>query len=291
MKSKTNNSKNLKNKQILNKTKNKINSKKSSKKTPVKENKKEVNIKVNNQKKKSNYHKVQQKATKKIQEQKEISNRKKIVRNKKHEVRIKKQEEIKNRTFLKKIKLIILSYFIKTKKIIIKNLKNIKKYISLFQQKLFIFFKTKKNRREDTSKFQDLKKINEQAKLQETKEQEDLQEKKVFFKSLFGKKIPNSSTKSDRKRRKTIYLKEALLFSIIMTLIDIVLFYKVSSINILTIFDNNIWNLVVTIFLTLLILLISSYLFDYLITEFIFKKNMKQKKKYKMKDKNKKQGD
>ena len=78
--------------------------------------------------------------------------------------------------------------------------------------------------------------------------------------------------------RKTIYLKEALFFSIIFTLIDAICFYRVQSMNILTKFDNNIWNLVVTLTSTLLILLISTYSLDYLVTEITLKRIEKKNK-------------
>ena len=91
-------------------------------------------------------------------------------------------------------------------------------------------------------------------------------------------------TKIDKKKnkellkleRKNIYLKESLLFSIIFTLIDTICFYKFSFANILTIFDNSMWNLIVTISLTLLVLLIATYIVDYVMTEIMIKKYNKK---------------
>ena len=88
--------------------------------------------------------------------------------------------------------------------------------------------------------------------------------------------MPLSLTKWDKKRRKNIYLKESLLFSIIFTLIDTICFYKFSFANILTIFDNSMWNLIVTISLTLLVLLIATYIVDYVMTEIMIKKYNKK---------------
>ena len=102
-----------------------------------------------------------------------------------------------------------------------------------------------------------------------------------------GKKHFVFNKKGGKKRRKTIYLKEALLFTIILTLIDILGFYKTRYIDYLRIFDNNIWNLVATICLTLLVLFIASFLLDLIITETILKINRKKFSKQKKKIENK----
>lgn len=98
-----------------------------------------------------------------------------------------------------------------------------------------------------------------------------------IIKSLTGRILPLTLTKWDRKRRKNIYLKEAILFSITLTLIDVYCFYNLSFMNILNVFDNSVWNLIATITLTLVILLFLSYLIDYLITESIVRKYQKNK--------------
>ena len=116
---------------------------------------------------------------------------------------------------------------------------------------------------------------------------EKVKEKVLTLKSLTGKPLPITLNKADKKRRKTIYLKEALLFTIILTLIDILGFYKTRYIDYLRIFDNNIWNLVATICLTLLVLFIASFLLDLIITETILKINRKKLSKQKKKTENK----
>ena len=258
------------------------------------------NTKSSTIKTKSNYHKVKEKVSKQQKIQNEKDKRKKEIKKKKHEVRIQKQEEIKNRTLFKKIKLILLSIFIKTKNFFLKRLvkmkKNIiKKYncIKSFMTKLLK--KKVKNKVFEKNANDEIKQIEylkNDKELQTEIDLEEVNKKDVVLKSLFGRVLPMTFTKGDKKRRKTIYLKEGLVLSISLTLIDVICFYKVPTMNILTIFDNNIWNLVATFCFSLLVLLVCSYLIDYLITEFTLRRLRKKNKKSKAKNKkNKKQGD
>ena len=101
------------------------------------------------------------------------------------------------------------------------------------------------------------------------------------MKSFTGMVLPITFMKGDRKKRKKVYLQESLLFAVLITAVDFVLFYKTSYFDMLHIFDNNIWNLIVTTFLTLLIMFIGSYILDYILTETILK--IKRKKRTKRK--------
>ena len=75
---------------------------------------------------------------------------------------------------------------------------------------------------------------------------------------------------------------------ILFTALDVICFYHTTFLDILNIFDNNIWNLIATLCLTLLILLIGTFFLDMILTESIisFKKRHIRKQKEK-----KKQGD
>ena len=258
------------------------------------------NTKSSTIKTKSNYHKVKEKVSKQQKIQNEKDKRKKEIKKKKHEVRIQKQEEIKNRTLFKKIKLILLSIFIKTKNFFLKRLvkmkKNIIKKYNCIKSFITKLLKKKvKNKVCENSANDEIKQIEylkNDKELQTEIDLEEVNKKDVVLKSLFGRVLPMTFTKGDKKRRKTIYLKEGLVLSISLTLIDLICFYKVPTMNILTIFDNNIWNLVATFCFSLLVLLVCSYLIDYLITEFTLRRLRKKNKKSKAKNKkNKKQGD
>ena len=98
---------------------------------------------------------------------------------------------------------------------------------------------------------------------------------------MSGRVLPTGKSKSDKRRRKTIYLKEALIFTIILTSIDVIGFYNTPYLDILEIFDNALWNLYATLGFTLLFLLIGSFLIDLWVTEIIIK--LKRRKIKKMK--------
>ena len=87
------------------------------------------------------------------------------------------------------------------------------------------------------------------------------------LRSLTGRVLPSTFLKGDKKIRKTYYLKESLIFMIVLTLFDFIGFYKIKKIDMLHIFDNSIWNIVLTITLTMLITFFGTYIIDYLVTE------------------------
>ena len=87
------------------------------------------------------------------------------------------------------------------------------------------------------------------------------------LRSITGRVLPSTFLKADRKIRKTFYLKEALIFMIVFTLIDFIGFYRVKKIDMFHIFDNSIWNIVLTTTLTMLIIFIGTYMLDYIVTE------------------------
>jgi len=103
-------------------------------------------------------------------------------------------------------------------------------------------------------------------------------ENKTFiFKSLFGKKLPVMFNKKDKKIRKKTYIKEALFLAGIITIIDIIGIYKLKFMNIIVLFDNNIFNFILTIILTFIVLFVVFYYIDFMITEKMIK-SLKRKK-------------
>ena len=239
-------------------------------------------------KKKSNYQKMQQQIQISKQLEKEKQKKEQIKKQQKQQIEIttkenkkikknkikKSHKESNNKNnILKKVKLILLSFLIKFKNLIIKVFKIIKNIfknlIKFFQEK---YLKIRKIINDKDKNITKKVKKDTNYKINRKKDTKDIlreEDNTLILKSLTGKILPVSLTKWDKKRRRNIYIKEALLFTIIFTLIDAICFYNFSFMNILTIFDNNIWNLILIIALTLLLLLIISYIFDSLISEFI----------------------
>ena len=91
--------------------------------------------------------------------------------------------------------------------------------------------------------------------------------------------MPITSLKMDKKKRRKVYFREALIFSVILTTFDFIAFYKLSIFDMLNIFDVSLWNILITVILTFLIILLGSYLLDYIITEIIIKINRNKRKK------------
>ena len=274
---KKSNKSNINNKKKVTKTNN-LNKKNQSTKKIIKEEpvlKKTV--------KKSNYNKIQSKVLEEKNKKNEQNKNKKIVKQNKQVARnIKKEKEKKERSFKRKALLILLSILIKLKNLFINIFKLIKKLILLIIKlfgkiillikMLFLKIKIKKNIKEEKNN-----KIEEkEEELEDTKEYNKLvvNEKKIIrinnrkpLRSLTGRVLPSTFLKGDRKIRKTYYLKEALIFMIILTLIDFMGFYRVKKIDMFHLFDNSIWNIVLTTSLTLLVTFFASYIIDYFVTE------------------------
>ena len=260
------------------------------------------NTKINNSKK-SNYNKIQDKVLENKKTEKEKDNRKKEVKQKKQVVRKEKKIQIaKDRTLKRKVVLLLLSIVIKIKYLFVKLyhcLKNSLIFIIICIKKFGIFLKNsflnflskiknhkgnKKNKKEKKEKKvkekkKEKKERNKKILIEEKKEKDAVLKKKVKIKllrSLTGRIFPTTFLKGDKKRRKTIYLKEALILAIFITIIDFIGFYNSNYFDMLHIFDNSLLNLVATITLTLLIVFIGAYLIDLMVTE-IFLKIRKKK--------------
>ena len=255
--------------------------------------------------KKSNYNKVQGKVLEDKKKKTEQEKKKKVVKQNKQVARnIKKENEQKEKKFLRKIYLVLLSVVIKVKNFFVNLFKNIKKgfiKFGLLLKKIFISIKDKiKNigKIKTKKKSKKTKKTKKEKKVKKTKEivLEPKKNKKIKFnildklkrknkpkknkkikdknvrqrkplRSLTGRVLPSTFLKADRKIRKTIYIKESLIFMIIITIIDFIGFYKTNYLDMLHIFDNSLWNIVITITLTMLITLVGVYIIDYMVTE------------------------
>lgn len=226
-------------------------------------------------------------------DKKMLDNKQDIKLNPDNDKKIKKSKNVsssKNKKIIFTLKASILKFGRITKNIFIKIidfLKKISKKMYFNLLKLFKTIKSKIIKLFKREKKQIKKSLKEKKQVPEKVYNKNLTEEKIKYeitnldypviKSLTGRILPLTLTKWDKKRRRNIYLKEAILFSMILTLIDVYCFYNLSFMNILNIFDNSVWNLIATIAITLMILLLLSYLIDYLITESMVRKYQKNK--------------
>lgn len=82
-----------------------------------------------------------------------------------------------------------------------------------------------------------------------------------------GDAIPLKDTKEDKKIRVKRYLKESLVYAIIITIVNITLVHVFDYVNLLNLFDVKWLNYVVTILFSLLISYVFSFFIDCLVTE------------------------
>ena len=101
-------------------------------------------------------------------------------------------------------------------------------------------------------------------------------EKKEHF--ILENDIPLSSDKVSTKIRVKRYLKEAIIYSIIITIINLIAILLFDYVNVLKIFDINVLNIVVTVFLSLIISYLISFFIDCLVTEIWVKIKNKRNK-------------
>lgn len=95
-------------------------------------------------------------------------------------------------------------------------------------------------------------------------------------KTIWGKKLPTSNNKNDKTKRIRIYLLESIIFTIAMTLFDIIALLLIHNRATFMFFDNYIVNYILSVFLTSLILFSISFIFDYLVSELTIKKYIKK---------------
>ncbi len=125
------------------------------------------------------------------------------------------------------------------------------------------------------------KKVKEEVELVKKKddlkeETKEVKEKKKYF--VLENDIPLASDKINTKIRIKRYLKEAIIFAIIITIINLIAILLFDYVNVLKIFDVSVLNIVVTVFLSLIISYLISFFIDCLVTEIWVKiKNNKNK--------------
>ena len=88
------------------------------------------------------------------------------------------------------------------------------------------------------------------------------------------KSIPLGKSKEDKKKRKKRYLKEALVFALIITFINLLSYVLFEYVNLLRIFDIKIFNVLATMIASFIISFIFSFIIDYIVSEIwvIFKR-------------------
>ncbi len=79
--------------------------------------------------------------------------------------------------------------------------------------------------------------------------------------------IPIGKNKNEKKKRIIRYLKEALVYAIIITFINLLSYVIFDYVNLLRLFDIKIFNVLLTIIVSLIIGFIFSFIIDYTVSE------------------------
>ena len=90
------------------------------------------------------------------------------------------------------------------------------------------------------------------------------------IKTIWGKKLDNK----DKKKRVKRYLLESLIFSVAMTLLDVIAILASKDRAVFYFFDNYLVNSIITVLITTIILYGISFGFNYLVCEKNIKKNL-----------------
>lgn len=102
----------------------------------------------------------------------------------------------------------------------------------------------------------------------------------IYRRTLYGKKILDySDSKEIKRRRKRIYLKEALLVALILSIINIVTHYFIQDVSIINITNLKYLNIIITFVISYIFMFIMSFVADWFITELIVKHNRKKQLK------------
>ena len=80
------------------------------------------------------------------------------------------------------------------------------------------------------------------------------------------KNIPVGATKDEKKQRFQRVIKEAVVYAIILTIINVLLATLLDDVNFLRLFDVKIFNVLITIIISLVFNLFIAFAVDYLIT-------------------------
>ena len=115
--------------------------------------------------------------------------------------------------------------------------------------------------------------IKKKDKKEKNNLKKDKEKKKLF---VLEEDIPLGCEKENTKIRVKRYLKEALIYSLIITIINLFSMLIFNYVNILHLFDVNILNIIVTVLLSLIISYVVAFFIDCLLTEIWVK--IKEKK-------------
>lgn len=93
-------------------------------------------------------------------------------------------------------------------------------------------------------------------------------------------KIPKTMWNRDveidnKKKRKLVYIKESIVFSFIVVLIDSLGFVINKSIDTIIVTNNKIINIMIVIIFTFILSFLISYILDYIVSEYKIKKYKK----------------
>lgn len=94
----------------------------------------------------------------------------------------------------------------------------------------------------------------------------------VIPKSIWGKEL----SKSNKKERIKKYLLETIIFSIILTIIEMIVFLWNNLLDIIRFTNNKNLNIIITFIVLLLLSFLVSYIFNYFVSEYQVKKYKKK---------------
>lgn len=80
------------------------------------------------------------------------------------------------------------------------------------------------------------------------------------------RKIPVGKTKDEKKQRFKRFVKEAIIYAVIITIINVLLAFILDDVNFLRLFDIKIVNIIATIIISLLFNFFIAFAIDYLVT-------------------------
>lgn len=89
----------------------------------------------------------------------------------------------------------------------------------------------------------------------------------IIPKSIWGKELTNLN----KKERKKIYFIESIIFSILLTIIQVIVFLSMNLLDIIYFTNNNYLNGLITFLGLLILAFLVSYILNYLLSEYQIK--------------------
>ena len=134
-----------------------------------------------------------------------------------------------------------------------------------------------------------IKKVKENEDLSKTrelrKEKRKVNKKSIQFtqtitsikESVNDKNIPSGQTKEEKVKRSRRYIKESIVYAILLSIIDVICILVFDEFNFLRLFDVKALNIVVTIVIALIFNFFVAYMVDYFVTIVWLKKKNRKK--------------